>query len=115
VVVPGRAGLSFRLDHGAAGRAGEPAEDVAASLLGLLGSLGYEPLLGGLFGDAHTAADVGPRRAGPPGLVDEVPDEVVGQLAELVGDEHGVGQPLQRVAVGVLTLDMVDEVVKSYR
>ena len=47
-----------------------------------LDGLGHEPLLGRLLGDAHALADLGPRRAGPTGLVDEVADQVVGELTE---------------------------------
>ena len=74
------------------------------------GSFAHEPLLDGLLGDPHAAADVGPRRPGPARPVDEVADEVVGGLAEGVGDDHGAGDPVQRVGVGVLDAD--DEVVE---
>ena len=61
--------------------------------------LGHEALLGRLLGDAHAAADVGPRRARAASLVDEVPDEVVGDVAEVVGGEHGVGELVEHVGV----------------
>ena len=51
------------------------------------GVLGHEALLRGLLGDAHAAADVGPGRPGAAGLVDEVADQVVGDLAEVVRGE----------------------------
>ena len=50
-----------------------------------------------LLGDAHAAADVGPGGAGAPGLVDEVADEVVGDLLRLLGwdgeDRSAAGAP----------------------
>ena len=54
-----------------------------------------EALLGGLLGDAHAPADLGPRRARAPGLVDEVTDEVVGELAQVIGREDGVAELLE--------------------
>ena len=69
------------------------------------GGARHEALLRRLLGHPHAAADVGPRRAGPAGLVHEVADEVVGHLAEVLGDEHGVGQVREGVAVGVLGPD----------
>ena len=62
---------------------GETAEPLGGVEVGL--RLRHEPLLGGLLGDAHAAADVGPGGAGAPGPVDEVADQVVGHLAEVVG------------------------------
>ncbi len=73
--------------------------------------LGHEPLLRGLLGDAHALADLGPRRPRPAGLVDEVADEVVGDLAEGLGGQHGVGELIQRF--GVHLLDDADEVVEA--
>ena len=64
-----------------------------------LGGLGNEPLLGGLLGHAHALADVGPGRAGAPGPVDEVADQVVGHLAEVLTDENGVRQLVELVRV----------------
>ena len=43
-----------------------------------------EPLLGGLLADAEGLADLAPRGAAPPGLVDEVAEQRVGELADLV-------------------------------
>ena len=60
------------------------------------------------------ATDLGPGRAGPAGLVDEVPDQVVGVVGELLGDEHGVGEVGQRVAVRVRGAHRGDEVVETY-
>ena len=45
------------------------------------------------------------------GLVDEVADEMVGDLAEGLGGEHGVGELFERFVCTVL--DDVDEVVKA--
>jgi hypothetical protein len=73
----------------------------------------HETLLGGLFGHAHTAADLGPGGARPPRLVHEVTDEVVAHLAEVVRDEDRVREVVERAAVGVLVGDEVDEVVEA--
>jgi hypothetical protein len=102
-----RAGLVLRRDDDVAGARGELAEALHA--LGPFG-LGGEPLLRGLLAHPHAAADVGPGRAAAAGLVDEVPDEGVGHLADVVGEQHGVGQLLQGVVVRAL--DGGDEVVE---
>nr|BFF03912.1 hypothetical protein GCM10020241_55870 [Streptoalloteichus tenebrarius] len=79
----------------------------------VLGPLGTNRFCAGLLAHPHAAADVGPGRARVPGPVHEVADQVVGQLAEVVGEQDGVAQLLQRVAVGVALADGVDEVVQS--
>ena len=63
------------------------------------GLLGDEALLRRLLGDAHAAADLGPGGARAAGLVDEVADQVVGDVAEVVGGEHGVGELVEGVGV----------------
>ncbi len=75
---------------------------------------GHEPLLHGLFRDPHVPPDVRPRRARAPGLVDEVPDEVVGDLTEVLADGDGIAEPFERAALGVAVLHEGDEVVESY-
>ena len=89
--------LVLRGDHDIARARGEPAETGVGVEGGRfeVGQLGHEPLLGGLLGDAHALADLGPRRARPAGLVDEVADQVVGDLAEGLGGQHRVGQLLE--------------------
>ena len=89
------AGVSTLLGFGVGGHddvlgpRGEAAEvGVRIELRGDAEVLREEALAGGLLGDAHGPADVGPRRAGPAGLVDEVADEVVGHVAEVVGGDH---------------------------
>ena len=47
---------------------------------------------------------------GPAGPVDEVADEVVGGLAEMLGDHDRTADPVQRVGVG--GLDAGDEIVQ---
>ena len=69
--------------------------------------------MGGLFGDAHGGADGGPGGAAAPGLVHEVSDQVIGDLAEMVGDGHRVGQMVQGSPIGVQGADGGDEVVQS--
>lgn len=100
-------------DHGA--RAwGEAAESgVGVERAGVGGRLGHEPLLRGLFGDTHALADLGPGGAGTAGLIDEVPDQVVGHLAQRFGGKHRVGQLFQRFVMNLL--DHVDEVVEPHR
>jgi hypothetical protein len=70
-----------------------------------------EALLGGLLGHAHALPDLGPRGAGPAGLVDEVADEVVGDLTEGLAGEHRVGELVEWLVVD--GLDGVDEVVEA--
>ena len=98
--VAGRVRLVLGVDDDVAGPRGEPAEaGVGVQGGGVGGRLGDEPLLRGLLGDAHALADLGPRRAGAAGLVDEMADEVVGDLAEGFGGQHGVGELLERFVV----------------
>ena len=85
-----------------AGPLGEPAQPAGGREVEILGLARHEPLLHRLLGHAHVLPDLGPRCAGPAGLVDEVADEVVGNLAEMDGGLDRVGQMLQRIAVGVL-------------
>jgi hypothetical protein len=103
----GGAGLLLGRGHDVAGAGGEPGE----ALLGVEGLLGHEPLLRRLLGHAHAAADVGPRGAGAARLVHEVADQVVGDLAQVVGGEDGVGELVQRLVVRLL--DGGDEVVET--
>ena len=102
-------GLVLRLDNDVAGARGEPAE--ARFRVERRVNLRHEALLRGLLGDAHALADLGPRRPGLAGLVDEVADEMVGDFAEGFGGEHGVGELIQRF--GVHLLDDTDEVVEA--
>jgi hypothetical protein len=55
--------------------------------------------LGGLLGDGHALADIGPRGAGAAGLIDEVPDQVVGHFVEMLGGQHRVGELVERIGV----------------
>ena len=73
--------------------------------------LGDEALLGGLLGDAHALADVGPGGAGAAGLIDEVADEVIGDLTEGLPGEYRVGELVERLVVD--GLDGGDEVVEA--
>jgi hypothetical protein len=74
----------------------------------------HEALLHRLLRDPHVASDVGPRRARAPSLVHEVPDEVVGDLTEVLADGDGIAEPFECAAVGVAVLHEGDEVVESY-
>jgi len=76
--------------------------------------LGDEALLDRLLAHSHVPADVGPGRPGPAGLVHEVADQAVRDVADVGGDGRGVFEVLERVAAGVLFLDVVDQVVESY-
>ena len=99
-------------DHHVARPGSEPAETgIGVQCVGIGGGLGYEPFLGGLLGDAHALTDVGPRRPRPAGLVDEVADEVIGDLAEGLCGQHRIGELLERPIVDLL--DDVDEIVEA--
>ena len=113
LVVAGLLRLVLSDDHDIARAWGEPAEaGVGVEGGGFeVGHLGHEPLLCSLFGDAHAFADIGPRRAGPSGLIDEVADQVIGDLAEGLGRQHRVGELFEWF--GVHRLDDVDEVVEA--
>src|SRR6201999_1563180 len=78
-------------DHRAARPGGEASEALFGVQGGRLGTRD-EPLLGGLFGDAHAVADVGPRRPRAASLVDEVADQVVGDFAQVFAGQDGVRQ-----------------------
>ncbi len=78
----------------------------------LLRFLRHEALLGRLPGDAHALADVGPGGTGTPGLVHEVADQVVGDIAQVVGRDDRVLELVE--GGGVDLLDGVDEVVETY-
>ena len=97
-------------DHRVAGPRGEASETLFGVQRGGLGA-GDESLLGGLFGDAHALADVGPGGSRAAGLIDEVPDQVVGDLAQMLGGQHGVGELVQHV--GVHPFDGVDQLVEA--
>ncbi|MBN1174573.1 MAG: hypothetical protein JXA67_20560 [Micromonosporaceae bacterium] len=93
-----------------AGAGGESAESllrVEDDGVGLV----HEPLLGGLFRDSQALADVGPGGARSAGLVNEVSDQMIGKVVEVVGGQHGVGEPVERVIVDLF--DRFDQVVES--
>jgi hypothetical protein len=71
-----------------------PAEALAGVEVRL--RLRHEPLLRRLPGDAHALADVRPGRARTPGLVHEVPDQMVGHVAEVVRGDHRVLELVER-------------------
>ena len=110
LLLTGTARRRLRLDDSAPSLVGETGEVARARAL----RPGHEPLLHRLFRHAHVPADVGPGRARAAGLIDEVPDQVVGHLAEVLPDGDGVAEPLQRVAVGVAGLHEGDEVVEAH-
>ncbi len=84
---------------------------LGSSAVGTPGILRDEPLLDRLFGHPHAAADVGPRCARSTRLVDEMTDEVVGDVTEVLGGEHGIGELFE--FVGVHVLDRLDQVVEA--
>jgi hypothetical protein len=104
VVVPVLTGLVLSSHDHPPRAVGEPGERVRVCLERLLqqslpvGILGHEALLRRLLGDAHGPADVGPGRARLARLVDEVADQVVGQLAQVLRDPHGRRHVVQRRA-----------------
>ncbi len=111
LIVPGAPGLLLAADDRDAGPVGEPGP--VAELRHVRRAARHEPLLGRLLGDPHAPPDVGPGGAAAAGLVDEVADEVVGEVAELLADQHGVGEVGERVAVRVLGPDQGNEVVEA--
>ena len=70
-----------------------------------------EPLLSGLFAHAHAGADRGPRCSRAAGLVDEVTDQAVGDVAQVLRGDHRVGELVQRVVVDLA--DGMDQVVEA--
>ena len=68
------AGLELGLQHHDPGPVGEPVQS---------GIGGNEALLRGLFGHPHALPDHRPRCARPPGLVDEVPDQMVSEVIQV--------------------------------
>ena len=93
LVVACRAGLVLRCHHDIPRPLGEPAESLAGVEIDrLAGVLRDEPLLGRLLGDSHACANGRPGRARAPRLVDEVADQVVGHVAEMVGDDDRPGE-----------------------
>ncbi len=97
-------------DNGIAGSWGEAPETLAGVERGGLGP-GYESFLRGLLGDAHALADIGPGGSRAAGLVDEMPDQMVGDLAEMLGGQDGVGELIQWL--GVHVLDRGDQLVEA--
>jgi len=57
-------------------------------------------------------ADLGPGGAGISGLVDEVPDQVVGQLSEMRSQADRVDQVLQGRRLLLGALDVLDQIVE---
>ena len=76
---------------------------------------GHEPLLDRLLGHAHPLPDLRPRGAAAPGLIDEVADQMVGDLVELARHDDCDGQVVEGLALGCLLRHVIDEVVESYR
>ena len=54
-------------------------------------------LLGSLFADAERGADLGPRTAGGPSLLDEVVEQLVSQLGQLLLLAPRAGQQGERL------------------
>jgi hypothetical protein len=65
--------------------------------------------------DAQGIADGSPRGAGPSGLIDVMPDQLVRQVVEPLGGEHGFAEVNQRVPARVLCVDVPDEVIEPDR
>jgi hypothetical protein len=74
--------------------------------------LGHKPFLGRLFGHTQRIADLGPGGTGIAGLVDEVPDQVVGKLTQMACDTDRLAKLPQGGCVGMFGLDVTDQVVE---
>ncbi len=108
---PGGVRRAVRGHHGVLGPRREPAEvPIGVGIVEVTGFLRQETLAGRLFGDAHRTADLGPRRTRATGLVDEVSDQVVGELVEVVGRDDGGRELFEFVVVHLA--DRRDEIVE---
>ncbi len=113
LVVAGPLGLVLRRHHDVARPRGEPPEALAGVEVGRLVRLLRGALLRGLLRHAHAPADLRPGRARAPGLVDEVADQVVGELTEAVGGDDRTGELFENVRMHLL--DCLDQVVEPDR
>jgi hypothetical protein len=86
LVVTALAGVVLSLQDDDGRAVGEPAE---------VGFASREPLLHGLLRHAHRLADHRPGGAVATGLVDEVADQVVGEVADVVRDRAGARQVIE--------------------
>jgi hypothetical protein len=92
---------------------GEPADTGLGIIAGGVELLGYEAFLRGRLRKPHTGADFGPRRSGPPCLVDEMTDQMVSPPRP---DPTRTASPqLLQGMVGMLSLHGVDQIVESNR
>ena len=99
------AGGVLRLEDDHLGPVGEPVQRRLA---------GDEALLHRLLGDPHALPDRGPGGTGAAGLVDEVPDQVVGQLVDVAADPGRLGELVEGRSLRVPGPDLGDELVQRH-
>ena len=88
------AGETVRRDQHGSGAIGEAAEGTSGG--DQAGTPPRDPpLLGGLLADAHRRADLAPRLARSPRLVDEVADQVVGLIVDVGGEAERLRQRIR--------------------
>ena len=94
-------GCAFSFDLGPVGEAIQQA-------------LARRPFLGRLLGHAHALPDHRPGRTGPARLVDEVPDQVIGELVEVVGDGARVGKVVKQGSVRPAADCLRDQLIQRH-
>jgi hypothetical protein len=71
--------------------------------------------LGGLLGDAHGLADLGPRCAIATSLIHEVADQVIRQFAQLCGRDDRGAEVVQCSSIRMLVANVLDQIVQPGR
>ncbi len=107
--VAGRPGLVLRGHHDVSGAGRESAEALAWIEVGPW--FRDEPLLGGLFGDAHARADVLPGGAGAAGWSTKWPIRWSATSPRCFGHQDRVGELVQ--GIGMSGCDGLDEIVEA--
>ena len=114
LVAPGGVRRVVGSHHGVLGTRREPAEvPIGVGIVDVARILRQEALAGRLFGDPHGPTDLGPRGTRASCLIDEVPDQVVGQFVEVVGGDDGGRELFQFIVVHLA--DRGDEIVETDR
>jgi hypothetical protein len=104
MAAPRLAGMPLCPLHHLARLISETGEEEALSSA-FLGSMCDEAFLNRLSADTHDLPDLGPRGTFISGMVDVVPDQLVGELIETPGEHHRLNEPLDRSGVWVFAID----------